>query len=215
MAISFFELNNKMTEAGGNYDKAREILELSEPGSMDRAEKIFYFASNIEDDDFSLYAYNILKEVVQKELALATKEQEQYALLRLSDFYCEKYALPDDFEYLEEANAQDVKIFVGHLYDCFKALDGLEESDFKSLKYQFVFDYETDWLWGYIKSMYEKVKVYETKFGVNDFILSFFDEDNAVRTCLAAQILDYFKDTKVKEPEGLEEPEAPKEPKGE
>ena len=212
MAISFFELNNTMTEAGGNYDKAREILELSEPGSMDRAEKIFYFSSNIEDDDFSLYAYNMLKEVVQKELALVTKEQEQYALLRLADFYCEKYALPDDFEYLEEANAQDVKIFVGHLYDCFKALDGLEESDFKSLKYQFVFDYETDWLWGYIKSMYEKVKVYETKFGVNDFILSFFDEDNAVRTCLAAQILDYFKDTKVEEPK---EPEALKEPKGE
>lgn len=212
MAISFFELNNKMTEAGGNYDKAREILELSEAGSMDRAEKIFYFASNIEDDDFSLYAYNMLKEVVQKELGLVTKEQEQYALLRLADFYCEKYALPDEFEDLSESSAQDVKIFIGHLYDAFKALNGVEETDFKSLKYQFVFDYETDWLWGYIKAMYEKVKVYETKFGVNDFILSFFDEDNAVRTCLATQILDYFKDTKVEEPEP---PEAPKEPKGE
>ena len=212
MAISFFELNNTMTEADGNYDKAREILELSAPGSMDRAEKIFYFASNIEDDDFSLYAYNMLKEVIQKELELVAKEQEQYALLRLSDFYCEKYALPDDFEDLSESSAQDVKIFVGHLYDAFKALNGLEETDFTSLKYQFVFDYETDWLWGYIKSMYEKVKVYETKFGVNDFILSFFDEDNAVRTCLAAQILDYFKDTKVEE---SKESEAPKEPKGE
>ena len=109
MAISFFELTNTMTEAGGNYDKAREILELSEAGSMDRAEKIFYFASNIEDDDFSLYAYNMLKEVVQKELELVTKEQEQYALLRLADFYCEKYALPDEFEDLSESSAQDVK----------------------------------------------------------------------------------------------------------
>ena len=194
MGISFFELNNTMTVAEGNYEKALEVLELSEKGSLDRAEKIYYFASNIEDDEYSLYAYNELKRIIDEEIALAEKEQEQYALLRFSQFYCEKYALPRTEDDIRSLDAKGLRDFVDHLYQCYVALDGLEESDFKSLKYQFAFDYETDWLWIYLKDIYEKIKVYKTRFGINDYIMGFFDEDDSARKAIPTQLLAYFKD---------------------
>lgn len=199
MAISFFELNNTMTVAEGNYDKALEVLEVSEVGSLERAEKIFYFASNIEDDEYSLYAYNALKEVIDKELEFIDVESEQYPLLRFSQFYCEKYALPRNDKDLAALDLRGLREFVDHLYKCYVALDGIQESDFKYLKYQFAFDYETDWLWAYIKDIYEKIKSYKTRFGYNDYIMGFFDEDDSARKAIPSQIQAYFRDNPVKD----------------
>jgi len=193
MPISFFEINNTMTVAEGNYEKALEVLESSEK------EKIFYFASNIEDDEYSLYAYNVLKGIIDEELALTEVDSEQYPLLRFSRFYCEKYALPRDDKDLAALDIRGLREFVDHLYECYKALDGIEESDFKSLKYQFAFDYETDWLWMYIKDLYEKIKSYKTRFGYNDYIMGFFDEDDSARKVIPLQVQSYFRDNPVKE----------------
>lgn len=199
MPISFFEINNTMTVAEGNYEKALEVLESSEKGSFERAEKIFYFASNIEDDEYSLYTYNVLKGIIDEELALTEVDSEQYPLLRFSRFYCEKYALPRDDKDLAALDIRGLREFVDHLYECYKALDGIEESDFKSLKYQFAFDYETDWLWMYIKDLYEKIKSYKTRFGYNDYIMGFFDEDDSARKVIPLQVQSYFRDNPVKE----------------
>lgn len=199
MPISFFEINNTMTVAEGNYEKALEVLESSEKRSFERAEKIFYFASNIEDDEYSLYAYNVLKGIIDEELALTEVDSEQYPLLRFSRFYCEKYALPRNDKDLAALDIRGLREFVDHLYECYKALDGIEESDFKSLKYQFAFDYETDWLWMYIKDLYEKIKSYKTRFGYNDYIMGFFDEDDSARKVIPLQVQSYFRDNPVKE----------------
>lgn len=199
MSISFFEINNTMTVAEGNYEKALEVLNASEKGSLERAEKIFYFASNIEDDEYSLYAYNVLKNTIDEELASAKVNSEQYPLLKFSQFYCEKYALPRDDKDLAGLDIRGLREFVDHLYQCYRALDGIQESDFKYLKYQFAFDYETDWLWMYLKDLYEKIKSYKTKFGYNDYIMGFFDEDDSARKVIPLQVQSYFRDNPVKE----------------
>lgn len=199
MPISFFEINNTMTIAEGNYEKALEVLNASEKGSLERAEKIFYFASNIEDDEYSLYAYNVLKNTIDEELASAEVNSEQYPLLKFSQFYCEKYALPRDDKDLAGLDIRGLREFVDHLYQCYRALDGIQESDFKYLKYQFAFDYETDWLWMYLKDLYEKIKSYKTKFGYNDYIMGFFDEDDSARKVIPLQVQSYFRDNPVKE----------------
>nr|DAD57755.1 MAG TPA: hypothetical protein [Bacteriophage sp.] len=199
MPISFFELNNTMTVAEGNYEKALEVLNASEKGSLERAEKIFYFASNIEDDEYSLYAYNVLKNTIDEELASTEVNSEQYPLLKFSQFYCEKYALPRDDKDLAGLDIRGLREFVDHLYQCYRALDGIQESDFKYLKYQFAFDYETDWLWMYLKDLYEKIKSYKTKFGYNDYIMGFFDEDDSARKVIPLQVQSYFRDNPVKE----------------
>lgn len=199
MSISFFEINNTMTVAEGNYEKALEVLNASEKGSLERAEKIFYFASNIEDDEYSLYAYNVLKNTIDEELASAEVNSEQYPLLKFSQFYCEKYALPRDDKDLAGLDIRGLREFVDHLYQCYRALDGIQESDFKYLKYQFAFDYETDWLWMYLKDLYEKIKSYKTKFGYNDYIMGFFDEDDSARKVIPLQVQSYFRDNPVKE----------------
>ena len=199
MALSFFEINNTMTVAEGNYEKALEVLEASEKGSLERAEKIFYFASNIEDDDYSLYAYNALKGIIDAELEVVEKESEQYPLLRFSRFYCEKYALPRTDVDLAGLDIRGLREFVDHLYQCYVALDGIQESDFKYLKFQFAFDYETDWLWLYIKDLYEKIKVYKTRFGYNDYIMGFFDDDDSARKAIPSQVQAYFKDNPAKD----------------
>lgn len=199
MSLSFFEINNTMTVAEGNYEKALEVLEASEKGSFERAEKIFYFASNIEDDEYSFYAYNTLKEIVDNELEITDKESEQYPLLRFSLFYCEKYALPRADKDLAALDPRGLREFVDHLYACYTSLDGVQESDFKSLKFQFALDYETDWLWAYTKDLYEKIKIYKTRFGYNDYIMGFFDDDDSARKAVPYQLQAYFKDNPVED----------------
>ena len=198
MAISFFEINNTMTVAEGSYEKAIGVLNTSAKGTLDRSEKIFYFASNIEDDEYSLYAYNLLREVIDNEFKEVEEGSEQYYLLRLSSFYCEKYALPRTDEDLGGLDIKGLREFVDHLYQCYKALDGIQESDFKYLKFQFAFDYETDWLWAYTKGLYEKIKTYKTRFGYNDYIMGFFDDDDSARKAIPYQVQAYFKDRLAK-----------------
>ena len=83
------------------------------------------------------------------------------------------------------------------LYDF---LNGINESDFRDLKYQFIYDYETDRYWQMAKDLISETKDYLDNYDAVDHPLYMFDDNRKeIKSILIKQLLAYANDSSEKE----------------
>ena len=213
--INYFKFDNAVQSALGNNDKIKELLNDS-IDVHEKIEKLFCLTFNLDNVGyFDENLYFELKEFanelsesirgIEKEVAAGVNIgvsssansgviKNSKAILALVYFYIELYALPDKLEDLKGSTKSEIKDFVERLSSMYTILDGVLEEDFLELRYQFVFDYETDAFWIKVKEVYKKVGQYKTRYGYNDHPFCLFDKDNEIaKAALVIQITNYLR----------------------
>lgn len=213
--INYFKFDNAVQNVLGNNDRIKELLNDS-TDVHEKIEKLFCLTFNLDNVGyFDENLYFELKEFanelsesirgIEKEVAAGVNVgvssspnhdviKNSKAILALVYFYIELYALPDKLEDLKDSTKSEVKDFVERLSSMYVILDGILEEDFLELRYQFVFDYETDAFWIKVKEVYKKVGQYKTRYGYNDHPFCLFDKDNEIaKAALAIQITNYLR----------------------
>lgn len=213
--INYFKFDNAVQNIIGDNDRIKELLNDS-VDVHEKIEKLFCLTFNLDNVGyFDENLYFELKELVgelsesiqgiEKETAAGVSVgvssstdplivKNSKAILALVCFYIELYALPDKLEDLKDASKSEIKDFVERLSSMYTILDGVLEEDFLELRYQFVFDYETDAFWIKVKEVYKKVGQYKTRYGYNDHPFCLFDKDNEIaKAALAIQITNYLR----------------------
>ena len=214
--INYFKFDNAVQNALGNNDKIKELLNDS-TDVHEKIEKLFCLTFNLDNVGyFDENLYFELKEFanelsesirgIEKEVAAGVNVgvssstdfsviKNSKAILALVYFYIELYALPDKLEDLKDSTKSEIKDFVERLSSMYTILDGVLEEDFLELRYQFVFDYETDAFWIKVKEVYKKVGQYKTRYGYNDHPFCLFDKDNEIaKAALVIQITNYLRE---------------------
>lgn len=213
--INYFKFDNAVQNVLGDNDRIKELLNDS-VDVHEKIEKLFCLTFNLDNVGyFDENLYFELKEFVgelsesmqgiEKEMAAGVSVgvsssadplvvKNSKAILALVCFYIELYALPDKLEDLKDASKSEIKDFVERLSSMYTILDGVLEEDFLELRYQFVFDYETDAFWIKVKEVYKKAGRYKTRYGYNDHPFCLFDKDNDIaKAALAIQITNYLR----------------------
>ena len=213
--INYFKFDNAVQSALGNNDRIKELLNDS-IDVHEKIEKLFCLTFNLDNVGyFDENLYFELKEFanelsesirgIEKEVAAGVNIgvsssansgviKNSKAILALVYFYIELYALPDKLEDLKGSTKSEIKDFVERLSSMYTILDGVLEEDFLELRYQFVFDYETDAFWIKVKEVYKKVGQYKTRYGYNDHPFCLFDKDNEIaKAALVIQITNYLR----------------------
>ena len=213
--INYFKFDNAVQSVLGNNDKIKELLNDS-IDVHEKIEKLFCLTFNLDNVGyFDENLYFELKEFanelsesirgIEKEVAAGVNIgvssstnssviKNSKAILALVYFYIELYALPDKLEDLKNSTKSEIKDFVERLSSMYTILDGVLEEDFLELRYQFVFDYETDAFWIKVKEVYKKVGQYKTRYGYNDHPFCLFDKDNEIaKAALVIQITNYLR----------------------
>ena len=212
--INYFKFDNAVQNVLGNNDRIKELLNDS-IDVHEKIEKLFCLTFNLDNVGyFDENLYFELKEFanelsesirgMEKEVAAGVNIgisssansgiiKNSKAILALVYFYIELYALPDKLEDLKGSTKSEIKDFVERLSSMYTILDGVLEEDFLELRYQFVFDYETDAFWIKVKEIYRKVGQYKTRYGYNDHPFCLFDKDNEIaKAALVIQITNYL-----------------------
>ena len=213
--INYFKFDNAVQNVLGNNDKIKELLNDS-IDIHEKIEKLFCLTFNLDNVGyFDENLYFELKEFanelsesirgMEKEVAAGVNIgisssansgiiKNSKAILALVYFYIELYALPDKLEDLKGSTKSEIKDFVERLSSMYTILDGVLEEDFLELRYQFVFDYETDAFWIKVKEVYKKVGQYKTRYGYNDHPFCLFDKDNEIaKAAFVIQITNYLR----------------------
>ena len=213
--INYFKFDNAVQNVLGNNDRIKELLNDS-IDVHEKIEKLFCLTFNLDNVGyFDENLYFELKELanelsesirgIEKEVAAGVNVgvssatdsgiiKNSKAILALVYFYIELYALPDKLEDLKDSTKSEIKDFVERLSSMYIILDGILEEDFLELRYQFVFDYETDAFWIKVKEVYRKVGQYKTRYGYNDHPFCLFDKDNEIaKAALVIQITNYLR----------------------
>ena len=213
--INYFKFDNAVQSVLGNNDRIKELLNDS-IDVHEKIEKLFCLTFNLDNVGyFDENLYFELKEFanelsesirgIEKEVAAGVNIgvsssansgviKNSKAILALVYFYIELYALPDKLEDLKGSTKSEIKDFVERLSSMYTILDGVLEEDFLELRYQFVFDYETDAFWIKVKEVYKKVGQYKTRYGYNDHPFCLFDKDNEIaKAALVIQITNYLR----------------------
>lgn len=213
--INYFKFDNAVQNVLGNNDRIKELLNDS-VDVHEKIEKLFCLTFNLDNVGyFDENLYFELKEFanelsesmrgIEKEVAAGVNIgvssstssdviKNSKAILALVYFYIELYALPDKLEDLKDSTKSEIKDFVERLSSMYTILDGVLEEDFLELRYQFVFDYETDAFWINVKEVYKKVGQYKTRYGYNDHPFCLFDKDNEIaKAALVIQITNYLR----------------------
>ena len=213
--INYFKFDNAVQNVLGNNDRIKELLNDS-IDVHEKIEKLFCLTFNLDNVGyFDENLYFELKEFanelsesirgIEKEVAAGVNIgvsssansgiiKNSKAILALVYFYIELYALPDKLEDLKGSTKSEIKDFVERLSSMYTILDGVLEEDFLELRYQFVFDYETDAFWIKVKEVYKKVGQYKTRYGYNDHPFCLFDKDNEIaKAALVIQITNYLR----------------------
>jgi len=163
--INYFKFDNAVQNVLGNNDRIKELLNDS-IDVHEKIEKLFCLTFNLDNVGyFDENLYFELKEFanelsesirgIEKEVAAGVNIgisssansgiiKNSKAILALVYFYIELYALPDKLEDLKGSTKSEIKDFVERLSSMYTILDGVLEEDFLELRYQFVFDYETE-----------------------------------------------------------------------
>ena len=213
--INYFKFDNAVQNVLGNNDRIKELLNDS-VDVHEKIERLFCLTFNLDNVGyFDENLYFELKEFanelsesmrgIEKEVAAGVNIgvssstssdviKNSKAILALVYFYIELYALPDKLEDLKDSTKSEIKDFVERLSSMYTILDGVLEEDFLELRYQFVFDYETDAFWINVKEVYKKVGQYKTRYGYNDHPFCLFDKDNEIaKAALVIQITNYLR----------------------
>ena len=213
--INYFKFDNAVQNVLGNNDRIKELLNDS-IDVHEKIEKLFCLTFNLDNVGyFDENLYFELKEFanelsesirgMEKEVAAGVNIgvssstssgviKNSKAILALVYFYIELYALPDKLEDLKDSTKSEIKDFVERLSSMYTILDGVLEENFLELRYQFVFDYETDAFWIKVKEVYKKVGQYKTRYGYNDHPFCLFDKDNEIaKAALVIQITNYLR----------------------
>ena len=213
--INYFKFDNAVQNVLGNNDRIKELLNDS-IDVHEKIEKLFCLTFNLDNVGyFDENLYFELKEFanelsesirgIEKEVAAGVNIgvssstdsgiiKNSKAILALVYFYIELYALPDKLEDLKGSTKSEIKDFVERLSSMYTILDGVLEEDFLELRYQFVFDYETDAFWIKVKEVYKKVGQYKTRYGYNDHPFCLFDKDNEIaKAAFVIQITNYLR----------------------
>lgn len=213
--INYFKFDNAVQNVLGNNDRIKELLNDS-VDVHEKIEKLFCLTFNLDNVGyFDENLYFELKEIanelsesirgIEKEVAAGVNIgvsssasscviKNSKAILALVYFYIELYALPDKLEDLKDSTKSEIKDFVERLSSMYTILDGVLEENFLELRYQFVFDYETDAFWIKVKEVYKKVGQYKTRYGYNDHPFCLFDKDNEIaKAALVIQITNYLR----------------------
>jgi len=213
--INYFKFDNAVQNVLGNNDRIKELLNDS-IDVHEKIEKLFCLTFNLDNVGyFDENLYFELKEFanelsesirgIEKEVAAGVNIgisssansgiiKNSKAILALVYFYIELYALPDKLEDLKGSTKSEIKDFVERLSSMYTILDGVLEENFLELRYQFVFDYETDAFWIKVKEVYKKVGQYKTRYGYNDHPFCLFDKDNEIaKAAFVIQITNYLR----------------------
>ena len=212
--INYFKFDNAVQNVLGNNDRIKELLNDS-IDVHEKIEKLFCLTFNLDNVGyFDENLYFELKEFanelsesirgIEKEVAAGVNVgvssassgviKNSKAILALVYFYIDLYALPDKLEDLKSSTKSEIKDFVERLSSMYTILDGVLEEDFLELRYQFVFDYETDAFWIKVKEVYKKVGQYKTRYGYNDHPFCLFDKDNEIaKAAFVIQITNYLR----------------------
>lgn len=213
--INYFKFDNAVQNVLGNNDRIKELLNDS-IDVHEKIEKLFCLTFNLDNVGyFDENLYFELKEFanelsesirgIEKEVAAGVNIgisssansgiiKNSKAILALVYFYIELYALPDKLEDLKGSTKSEIKDFAERLSSMYTILDGVLEEDFLELRYQFVFDYETDAFWIKVKEVYKKVGQYKTRYGYNDHPFCLFDKDNEIaKAAFVIQITNYLR----------------------
>jgi len=213
--INYFKFDNAVQNVLGNNNRIKELLNDS-IDVHEKIEKLFCLTFNLDNVGyFDENLYFELKEFanelsesirgIEKEVAAGVNIgisssansgiiKNSKAILALVYFYIELYALPDKLEDLKGSTKSEIKDFVERLSSMYTILDGVLEEDFLELRYQFVFDYETDAFWIKVKEVYKKVGQYKTRYGYNDHPFCLFDKDNEIaKAAFVIQITNYLR----------------------
>lgn len=157
-------------------------------------ERLFFLANDLEDLDFDMDIYVSIKDLFNwaieqiSQSETVDKNSKEFinciSLLRFGLGLVEMYYIPRSFSKLISRTKDDVNnisstvnAIVNSLIATYDLWNGIEESDFIDLKYQFVFDYETDVYYAiirdYVANMNQEIKPIVT----HPFVL--FDENKS------------------------------------
>lgn len=155
---------------------------------------MFFLANDLEDLDFDMDIYVSIKDLFNwaigqiSQSETVDKNSKEFinciSLLRFGLGLVEMYYVPRSFSKLISRTKDDVNnisstvnAIVNSLIATYDLWNGIEESDFIDLKYQFVFDYETDVYYAvirdYVANMNQEIKPIVT----HPFVL--FDENKS------------------------------------
>lgn len=195
--LDLFAFENFVIENKDSYQTLIDRISDTSNTEYERAEMIFYFAFNLEDDNSD--RDDKIEMITQIIDDFKTNDPKVLALLRLSKYFVYLYSI-DDFEDLNGHNHRMITYWVNTIWNAYSCLEGLNEDDFVHLKYQFVFDYETDRLWEIIKGVYKKVEEIKSPAGYNQHPLNFLTtpKNENVISSLSNQIQMYFRQEKEK-----------------
>ena len=98
------------------------------------------------------------------------------------------------------ASEKQVRSYVSSFLSLYDFLNGINESDFRDLKYQFIYDYETDRYWQMAKDLISETKGYLDNYDAVDHPLYMFDDNRKeIKSILIKQLLAYANDSSEKE----------------
>lgn len=191
--LDLFAFENFVIKNKDNYQAIIDKINDPNVSEYEKAQMAFYIAFNLEDDESDKdekvrIANDILFGLIN------TEDSAALSLNLLSSYFVALYEA-GSFDNLANANFRSIKNWVFKIWEAYNFLEGLKEEDFPHLRYQFVFDYETDRLWQLVKSFYKKIEDIPAGGKYNQHPLNFLcsKPDPELFNCLANQIHSYFK----------------------
>jgi len=206
--MNHLEYNQFLADNAGSPESIFQDLETTNALHI-KAEKIFGICFELEDGEFNdeiylkvgkvINDFNIQVSQLESEISVDGLKSIR-ALIGLSKYFLEIFKIPEDLEELRGASEKQVRSYVSSFLSLYDFLNGINESDFRDLKYQFIYDYETDRYWQMAKDLISETKGYLDNYDAVDHPLYMFDcNRKEIKSILIKQLLAYANDTSEKE----------------